>query len=79
MGEADQVAIIKRAEAEEQSMKILGEAIEMQGGQDIVKLQLAQKYLENMRTVLTQGKCTVAPQEATSISTLMALFKEAKV
>jgi len=43
MGEADQTVIIKNAEAEQKSMEILGEALEMEGGQDIIKLQLAQK------------------------------------
>jgi len=74
MGEADQTVIIKNAEAEQKSMEILGEALEMEGGQDIIKLQLAQKYLENMKFVLTNAKCTIAPEGATSMSTLMAMW-----
>lgn len=41
--------IMKKAEAEQKGMQILGEALQMECGDEVVKMQLAQKYMENIR------------------------------
>jgi len=50
-GDADMIVISKKAEAEQKSMELLGKAISSKDGQDIVKMKLAQQYLEEMKGI----------------------------
>jgi len=78
MGDADMTVIMKRAEAERKSMELLSEAINSNGGQDIVKIKMAQQYLEQMKNIYSSTKCTIAPKESTNFATLLTMLNNNK-
>jgi len=51
MGDADKQVILFKAKAEQESIKLLSEVINAQGGNNIVKVKLIQQYLDQMRKV----------------------------
>jgi len=65
---------MKRAEAEKKSMELLSEAVNSKGGQSIIKIKLAQQYLDQMREIYSTTQCTIAPKEATQFATLLGLL-----
>jgi len=42
---------MKKSEAEKKSMELLSGAVNSQGGQNIIKIKLAQQYLEQMKSI----------------------------
>jgi len=73
-GDADKQVIMYKAKAEQESIKLLSEVINNDGGRNIVRVKLIQQYLDQMRKVYTHSKCTIAPKEATQFATMMNMF-----
>jgi len=51
MGDADKQVIMYKAQAEQESIKLLSEVINNDGGKNIVRVKLIQQYLDQMRKV----------------------------
>lgn len=51
IGDADKTVIMKKAEGEKKSMELLSVAINSKGGKEIVKIKLAQAYLDQMKNI----------------------------
>jgi len=73
-GDADKQVIMYKAKAEQESIKLLSEVINNDGGKNIVRVKLIQQYLDQMRRVYTHSKCTIAPKEATQFATMLNMF-----
>lgn len=61
-GRAQSMAILANATAE--GLKLIGEAIQKPGGREALSVHFVQKYMEQLRKVLSQNKVSILPPEA---------------
>ena len=68
-GQAEEVQAI--AEATAQSIEKIAAAISVPGGESSVRLQLAEKYLKNLRALGKEGTNVILPADLTNMSALL--------
>jgi len=71
-GRAQSMAIIANASAE--GIRIIGEAIRKPGGQKALSIHFVQKYLEELKRVLSNSQISILPPEAAQLQGLAQIL-----
>jgi regulator of protease activity HflC (stomatin/prohibitin superfamily) len=68
-GKAEEIRAIAQATA--QSIEMIAAAISMPGGESSVRLQLAEKYLKQLRALADDGTKVLLPADLTNLQQLL--------
>lgn len=74
-GDGDYMRIKNKADAEVESIKMIGESIGKPGGDKVVKMRILQNYLDQFGNITKQNNAILVPDSMKDIGSLITTIK----
>jgi len=70
--EAEAYRVLKRAEAEQQSIEMIATALSKEGGAEVVQMRLSEEYFKAFSNIAKEGNTVVIPSNLGDVTSMIA-------